>query len=106
MAKVAYYSSVQERYEREHHQFLKESNPTFLEQLTQSGKLKEHLRDVSEDAAEMHSQMMRELTQRDRDQKLTTQEQLRKLPGHLQATQESVRHDLIHQPLPEQQKLA
>lgn len=98
------YNSMEERYRKEHHRFLRESNPKFLAALTKSGRLEEHLKGTAEDAAEMHDQIVRNAMRQDEQEKLSPQERLARLPSHQSMAEECVRHDLIHQPLPEQTK--
>ncbi|OYV61789.1 MAG: hypothetical protein B7Z71_03890 [Acidocella sp. 21-58-7] len=93
-------SSLARQYAQEHQQFLTEANPRFLQSLNQSGDLQSHLHSVGEDAAEMHETMMAQGSRTKEMQNLPFQQRLEALQSLQQATQESVRNDLIRQPLP------
>jgi hypothetical protein len=86
-------------YAAEHERYLKEAVPKLHRKLSASGDLESHLRSTGEQAAEMHRSMMGQAMHETRD--LPYPERVQALQGHLQATQELVRHDLIHQPVPD-----
>ncbi|OYV42342.1 MAG: hypothetical protein B7Z75_13255 [Acidocella sp. 20-57-95] len=95
-----YSNSLARQYAQEHHRFLTESNPKFLANLRQSGELESHLHSVGEQAAAMYETIMMQGSQTKAMQNLPFQQKLEALQSLQQSTQESVRNDLIYQPVP------
>jgi hypothetical protein len=96
---VEYSNSLAKQYAEEHYRFLTESNPRFLKNLQQSGSLEHHLHSTGEDAAQMHEAIMSQGSQSKEMQDMPYPQKDKALRGLLQATQELVRSDLIHQPV-------
>jgi hypothetical protein len=92
-------SHLAESYGKEHEQFLKEANPLLHKKLSQSGQLQAQVHSVGESAAEtiqhVTAQNLRETNS------LPPPEREKELRSRHLSMEEIVRHDLIHQPLPE-----
>lgn len=99
---VEYSNSLAKQYAEEHHRFLKTSRPRLLESLQKSGSLEKHLHSTGEDAALMHETIMSQGSQTKEMQEMPYPQKIKRLQSLLQSTQEAVRSDLIHQPLPAQ----
>jgi hypothetical protein len=91
--------SLAQDYGAEHERYLKEAVPALHRKLSASADLESHLRSVGNQASEMHQSMMAQAMKQTLD--LPYMDRVTALQGHRQAAQELVRHDLIHQPVPD-----
>jgi hypothetical protein len=88
-------------YAQDHLKFLKEERPDVLDQLRQSSDLNSYLSSVGEEAEQMYDDLMRLYQHSRHVQSLPHLEQVQALQSHRREADEVVRHDLIYQPLPE-----
>jgi hypothetical protein len=95
-------SSLAKQFAEEHHKFLKENNPKLLAQLVQSGDLAEHLREIGESGEQMLEHEVEKLDNSPRVQNLPFMERVRELQSLQRSMMEIIRHDLIFQPIPEE----
>ncbi len=90
-----------EEYARDHLKFLEEERPDVLEGLRRSGDLNSYLSSVGEQAEEMFDDLMRQYLHSPHVQSLPHLKQVRALQSRRHEADEVVRHDLIYQPLKE-----
>jgi hypothetical protein len=91
--------AMEQRFAEEHEKFLKANQPQLHRSLSRSGKLQARLTSVGEQAAETLTHEMLKKVASERD--LAPSELEKQLRGHHEAMTELVRHDLIHQPIPQ-----
>jgi hypothetical protein len=99
MSEEEYSSLSAMEYGEEHRKFLKESNPKLFKSLSESGDLEQAIHSVGEDAAEVISHLSAKAL--DETRGLPYLERTRELQSRHLSAEETVRHDLIHQPLPD-----
>lgn len=92
-------SRLAQEWAQEHLEFLQNSNPTLFKSLSQSGALPEHLHTVGETAASQQSQAHGAAIKETNS--LPYMERVAELQSRRLSAREIIRHDLIHQPLPE-----
>jgi len=90
------------RYAEEHLRYLKEARPDVLAGLRQSGKLDSYLSSVGNQASERLDHVMSQHMVSKEVQDLPYHQQVRELQSRHREAEETIRHDLIHQPVPEE----
>ena len=91
--------AMERRFAEEHESFLKANHPGLHRSLSQSGKLQARLTSTGEQAAErLNLGMFKKL---DETKDLDPSAREKELVGHHEALTELIRHDLIHQPIPQ-----